>query len=78
MTAMPMIAHVGSETWQQKESRVAEGVPSSWGNLEERSLMWEAITATTLLHGGADIVVLRHPKAVEQVKGIINKLMAEK
>jgi len=77
MTAMPMIAHVGSETWQQKESRVAEGVPGSWGDLEERSRMWEAITATTLLHGGADIVVLRHPEVVEQVKGVIDELMGK-
>jgi len=78
MTAMPMIAHVGSETWRQKESRVGEGTPSSWGDLEERSLMWETITATTMLHGGADIVVLRHPKAVEQVRGAIDRLMGGK
>jgi acetyl-CoA decarbonylase/synthase complex subunit delta len=78
MTAMPMIAHVGSETWRQKESRAGTGVPSSWGDLEERSVMWEAMTAATLLHGGADIVVLRHPKAVEQVRSTIDRLIGPK
>jgi hypothetical protein len=40
--------------------------------------MREAITAITLLHGRADIVVLRQPKAVDQVKGAIDKLMRGK
>lgn len=75
MTQSPMICTVGEESWRQKESRSAEGVPAVWGDLRERSIMWEIVTATALLHTGADILVLRHPKSVEQMKQAIDKLM---
>ena len=76
MAAMPMISPAGAESWRQKESRVAEGVPPSWGEHEERSLIWEEITASIVLNAGADIVVLRHPKTVEVIKATIDKLMS--
>ena len=74
MTQQPMICFVGEESWRQKESRAAEGVPAEWGNIEKRGITWETITATALLETGADIVVLRHPKTVETIRGTINKL----
>ena len=77
MTAMPMICTVGEESWRQKESRVTEGVPQSWGDHQERALIWEEITASVLLNGGADIVVLRHPKTVALVKATIDKLVGD-
>jgi acetyl-CoA decarbonylase/synthase complex subunit delta len=77
MTAMPMICTVGEESWRQKESRVTEGVPQSWGDHQERALIWEQITASTLLNAGADIVVLRHPKTVALVKATIDKLVGD-
>jgi len=76
MTAMPMICTAGEEAWRQKESRFTEGLPASWGKHEERAIIWEGITATTLLNSGADIVVLRHPKNVAVVKAVIDKLMS--
>lgn len=75
MTAMPMICTVGEESWRQKESKVSEGVPPSWGAHEERAIIWEEITASMLLNAGADIVVLRHPKTAALVKATIDKLM---
>ncbi len=75
MTQFPMICTVGEESWRQKESKATEGVPDEWGDIRERSIIWEILTATTLLQAGADIVVLRHPKAVEQVKLAIENLM---
>jgi acetyl-CoA decarbonylase/synthase, CODH/ACS complex subunit delta len=75
MTQFPMICTVGEESWRQKESKATEGIPQEWGDIKQRSLMWEIVTATTLLQAGADILVLRHPKAVEQVKLAIDKLM---
>ena len=76
MTALPMIATVGEEVWRQKETRAAEGLPPTWGEKEQRSLVWEGITATSLLNAGADIVVLRHPKTVEMIKATIVSLMS--
>lgn len=75
MTQFPMICTVGEESWRQKESKPLEGLPEAWGDLKQRSIMWEILTATSLLHAGADILVLRHPKSVEQVKLAIDKLM---
>jgi acetyl-CoA decarbonylase/synthase complex subunit delta len=76
MTQQPMICLVGEESWRQKESRAAEGVPAQWGDIEKRSVAWETITATALLESGADIVVLRHAKTLGVVRSTINKLMA--
>ena len=76
MAAMPMFCTAGEETWRQKESRVTEGVPPSWGDHLERSLTWEGITAVMLLNAGAEIIVLRHPNTVTLAKTTIDKLMS--
>ena len=77
MTAMPMIVTPGREAWRFKEAKTAEGVPAEWGDLEERGIAWEALTAISLLHAGADVLVMRHPRAVVLVKSAIDKLMAK-
>jgi acetyl-CoA decarbonylase/synthase complex subunit delta len=76
MTQQPMICFVGEESWRQKESRTAEGVPEEWGDLEKRGITWEIVTATSLLESGADILVLRHPKTIAAMRETIDKLMA--
>lgn len=76
MTQQPMICFVGEESWRQKESKAGEGVPEAWGDWAKRGVTWEAMTATTVLHSGADIVTIRHPETGEIVKGLIGKLMA--
>jgi len=75
MTQLPMIVMPGFEAWKAKESKVGEGVPDSWGDWKERALNWETITALALIESGADIVVLRHPESVKQVKMAIKELM---
>lgn len=74
MTQMPMICTVGEESWRQKESKFVSGLPATWGEHEHRSVAWEILTATVLLNAGANIIVLRHPRTIEVVKGIIGKL----
>jgi len=76
MTQQPMICFVGEESWRQKESKTGEGVPEAWGDWAKRGVTWEAMTATTLLQTGADIVTIRHSETVGIVKGFIEKLMA--
>jgi len=75
MAAMPMICNVGTESWRQKEAKVIENVPDSWGDNERRAIMWEEITAIAMLNAGADIITLRHPQTVEAIKTTIDKLM---
>ena len=76
MTQLPMIVTPGFEAWKTKESKVGEGVPAAWGDWHERAIHWETLTAVTLIESGADIVVLRHPESVKQVKAAIDELMA--
>jgi len=76
MTQLPMIVTPGFEAWKTKESKVGEGVPAAWGEWQKRAVNWEVLTATTLLESGADIIVLRHPESVKQVKAAIDELMA--
>jgi acetyl-CoA decarbonylase/synthase complex subunit delta len=77
MTAMPMICTAGEESWRQKESKFTEGLPETWGDHQERALIWEETTASMLINAGADIIVVRHPKTVERMKAVIDRLMSE-
>jgi acetyl-CoA decarbonylase/synthase complex subunit delta len=74
MTQQPMLVTPGEEAWRMKEAKVGADVPSAWGDWKERAVTWETLTATTLLHSGADIVVLRHPESVNRVRDVISKL----
>ncbi|MBF8266637.1 MAG: Acetyl-CoA decarbonylase/synthase complex subunit delta [Dehalococcoidia bacterium] len=76
MTAMPMILNPGREGWRFKEAKTRDGVPTQWGDLEGRGIAWETTTAIAQLQAGADILVMRHPKAVGLVKRAIASLMA--
>ncbi len=77
MTQQPMICTAGEEAWRQKEAKVPDGVPEAWGDVATRGVLWETITATTLLQSGADILVMRHPEAVANVHQTIAELSKE-
>jgi len=76
MTQLPMLVTPGFEAWKTKESKVGEGVPTEWGDWERRGVNWEVMTAVTLLHASADILVLRHPASISQVKAAVAELLA--
>ena len=75
MTQQPMIVTPGEEAWKAKESKVGEGVPASWGDWARRAINWETLTASSLIHAGADIVVLRHPESLKRLKLMVAGLM---
>lgn len=58
MVQMPIIANLGREVWKQKE--VSED--------KTQGILWEALTALTLISAGANIVVMRHPESLSLVK----------
>ncbi|MDD5281723.1 MAG: acetyl-CoA decarbonylase/synthase complex subunit delta [Candidatus Omnitrophica bacterium] len=62
--ASPFICFVGQETWRTKEAKAGY----------EQGVIWEIITATSLIQSGADLLVMRHPAAVEKVAGYIDSL----
>jgi len=62
--ACPFICFVGQEAWRTKEAKVSA----------EQGIIWEVITATSLIQSGADLLVMRHPKAVQKVSNFIETL----
>ena len=73
--ANPFICFVGQETWRAKEAWVsAEEFPHA-GSESERGIFWEVLTATALLQAGADILVMRHPTAIQNIRRYIENLM---
>jgi len=76
MMACPFICFVGQEAWRAKEAKASVSEFPAWGPETERGIIWEAITATALIQAGADILVMRHPKAIEKVNKYIVNLMS--
>ena len=62
--AMPFICFVGQETWRVKEAK----------SHPEQGIIWETITATSLIQSGADLLVMRHPLAAQKVTKYIDNL----
>ncbi|MFH1655941.1 MAG: CO dehydrogenase/acetyl-CoA synthase subunit delta [Candidatus Omnitrophota bacterium] len=75
MLSMPYICLVGHEAWRAKEAKARQEEFPEWGPENVRGPAWEIVTATALLQAGADILVMRHPKSIEEVQKTINELM---
>ena len=58
MTQMPIIADLGAECWKTKQAMESK----------EQGLLWEGMTALSLLLAGANIIVLRHPETLKLIK----------
>ncbi len=71
----PMLGDVGMYVWKVKETQAPEAELPHWGAAEERGIAWEALTATSLLIAGAELLIMRHPKAVEAVQKTIEELI---
>ena len=72
---MPILAAVCLDTWGVKESTASEEDEPAWGDREERAIHMEVSTAAADLIGGADAVVLRHPKSVAAIRQFITELV---
>ncbi|MBI4707145.1 MAG: acetyl-CoA decarbonylase/synthase complex subunit delta [Candidatus Omnitrophica bacterium] len=71
----PFICFVGQETWRTKEAMISQKEFPAWGPEAQRGVAWEIVTAAALIQAGADLLVMRHPKAVEKVNKYIGSLM---
>ena len=76
--ASPFICFVGHETWRAKEAKVTQSEFPAWGPEAERGIIWEITTAASLLQAGADILVMRYPKAAAKISEYIDNLMKGK
>ena len=70
----PLLGDVGIYVWKVKETQAAESDVPQWGSLEERGIAWEAATAMSLLMAGTELLIMRHPKAIDAVKKVIEEL----
>ncbi|MDH4291632.1 MAG: acetyl-CoA decarbonylase/synthase complex subunit delta [Dehalococcoidia bacterium] len=61
MTMMPIIANLGGECWKTKQAK----------ENKKQGLLWEGVTAMSLLLAGANIIVLRHPETLKLIKETI-------
>lgn len=75
MMALPVICLIGQEAWRAKEASATADAFPQWGNDRDRGAIWELSAATLLLQSGADIMVMRHPRAVAALKQTITQLM---
>ena len=71
----PILGDVGIYVWKVKETVASETDVPEWGTLEERSIAWETLTATSLILSGANLLIMRHPRAVENVGKTIDELV---
>lgn len=70
----PTLGDVGMYVWKTKETIAPESDVPGWGTLEERGISWEAVTATSMLMAGTNLLIMRHPKAIETVEKTIEEL----
>ncbi len=70
---VPFICNLGREVWKAKECRL----PSDelLGDQEKRGIMMEAITAACMLLCGGEVLIMRHPKAINLAKSLISSML---
>jgi len=76
MLSMPMFCSVGYEANRTKESNSSAEENAQWGDLDDRAVLWESLTASGLMQVGASIIMMRNPAAVAVVKKNIDELMS--
>ena len=70
----PMLGDIGMYVWKVKETQAGETDVPQWGSAEERGIIWEAVTATALLLAGVELLIMRHPKAINALEKVMEEL----
>ncbi|GAB4336435.1 MAG: hypothetical protein Kow0089_06650 [Desulfobulbaceae bacterium] len=71
---VPIICNVGREVWKAKEVTLESD--ELLGDQERRGVMMEALTAVCMLLAGGEVLIMRHPRAVNMTKSLIAGLMS--
>jgi acetyl-CoA decarbonylase/synthase complex subunit delta len=72
----PIVCNLAKEVWKTKEAKLTEQEAPLLGDPLKRGVLLEAMTALLLLLAGGDILIMRHPDAVQLVRGFMDDLMA--
>jgi acetyl-CoA decarbonylase/synthase complex subunit delta len=70
----PILGDVGMYVWKIKETVAAESDVPDWGSLEERGIAWETLTATSMILSGTNLLIMRHPTAIDNAEKTIGEL----
>ena len=73
--SQPVLCNVGYEAWRVKEAKAPPFECVTDENRNEWGVMWEAATGVVLLQSGAELLVMRHPKAIEYINQTIKRFL---
>jgi acetyl-CoA decarbonylase/synthase complex subunit delta len=73
----PIICNIAKEVWRTKEAHIPTEEDPALGDVKKRGITMEAMSAAALLLSGADVLIMRHPEAIKQVKQMITDLTAK-
>lgn len=74
MLQMPIVTPVGDDAWGVKEAVVSEEDFPEWGAREARGIAMEVSTAASVIAGGSDAVILKHPESVKTIAALVAAL----
>ena len=74
----PLICNIAKETWKTKEAKLPMKEDPKLGDAKKRGILLEAMSAMCLLLAGADVLVMRHPEAIQLIREMITELTASK
>ncbi len=75
MLCAPMIVTPGQEVANIKEAKASAADFPAWGDLVDRAVALEYVTAQSYLYSGADLLVMYHPQAAMRLQQTISDLM---
>ena len=67
----PLYNYLANEIWKVKEASLDD---EKHGDVAKRGVLMEIVGATSYLLAGSDIMILRHPATVKQIKSMIETL----
>jgi acetyl-CoA decarbonylase/synthase complex subunit delta len=73
----PLVCNLAKEVWKVKEVKTPEADDPKLGDARKRGILMEAVTAMSLLLAGADVLVMRHPAAIAQIRTAIAALSVQ-
>ena len=71
----PILGDVGMYAWKTTEVSAPDSDVPEWGPLEERGIIWETLTATSMILAGTNLLIMRHPAAINTVEKTIDELV---
>jgi acetyl-CoA decarbonylase/synthase complex subunit delta len=72
----PIVCNLGKEVWKVKEAKMGLEEAPLLGDPLKRGVLLESMTALLLLLAGGDILIMRHPQAIQLVRDFMADLMA--